>query len=1063
MAKPRRARRMVNSNRKQAKILKMAGKNGQTRLPESDGERERRLQLAIEGPFFRPAYDRLSPLIAPPSRRRQMTNDQQPSSHEEKPTIDLGGELNDCRDPLGLLRRVRRRVTAGATLKATFINARHLSTVGALLAGSWQPTPAPLRFYTRREIEKLFYRAGYTLLELRPEDNPDLQQWRQDGNRPEVAAGPLNIKVESAAEAEEFHTRSYRAVAVPAKGIGDRLQGTVDSGQVESAEFGAQSIERKGDGQLTTDHGLTSIVIVTHNQLGYTKMCLDSIRFLTDEPYELIVVDNGSTDGTLEYLRACGDVKLIENTDNRGFPAAANQGILAGRGRQTLLLNNDVIVTTGWLRRMLVALRSDPSIGVVGPCSNAVGSTQQVEIGYGDLTSLDGWAWDYGRRHDGQREEAERVVGFCLLFLRELVDRIGVLDERFGIGNFEDDDFCLRAGQAGYRTVIARDAFIHHFGHRTFAGAGIDLHSLLEHNARLFENKWAGKEVKGDRLQVTASVGNAVPGVPGIFCNLSPKTCSLSCCMIVRDNERTIAAAVRSILPWVGEVIVVDTGSKDRTAEICRQLGCKVFHFPWPDSFAVARNESLKYATGEWIFWFDSDDVIDAENGRKLAELLQQPIDPKILGLTMKVLCPDAGRDGAFNFTAVDHCKVFRNRPDIRFEGRVHEQVMDSINRLHGEVVFTGLSVVHAGADQTPEGRRGKLRRDIKLLHLQRRETPDHPFLHFNFGMTYADAGKHRKAIRSLRRSLELAQPHESHVRKIYSLLVASNLALGQKDEARASCREGLKLFPKDPELLFRHGILLHDEGRLRQAELSYLAALANDDQPHFSSFDHGIVGHKARHNLASVYKDMGALHKAEEQWRIIIDQVPLYREGWTWLVEILLMQGKLREAQEVPLRLLNQVPALAGTAVTLAARSVEAVGDLAGARRILESGVRECPNDAVPLEALSHLLFFHAHPLEAEVAMAELVRRQPEDAGAQHNLGTVLLRLGRPTEAVEAFLASLRERPDAALTHLSLGYALHNAGRDGEARQAFEKCLRLAPGEPAAAEAARQLHTLAV
>ena len=94
---------------------------------------------------------------------------------------------------------------------------------------------------------------------------------------------------------------------------------------------------------------------------------------------------------------------------------------------------------------------------------------------------------------------------------------------------------------------------------------------------------------------------------------------------------------------------------------------------------------------------------------------------------------------------------------------------------------------------------------------------------------------------------------------------------------------------------------------------------------------------------------------------------------------------------------------------------------------------------------------------------MAELVRRQPEDAGAQHNLGTVLLRLGRPTEAVEAFLASLRERPDAALTHLSLGYALHNAGRDGEARQAFERCLRLAPGEPAAAEAARQLHTLAV
>jgi predicted Zn-dependent protease len=210
------------------------------------------------------------------------------------------------------------------------------------------------------------------------------------------------------------------------------------------------------------------------------------------------------------------------------------------------------------------------------------------------------------------------------------------------------------------------------------------------------------------------------------------------------------------------------------------------------------------------------------------------------------------------------------------------------------------------------------------------------------------------------------------------------------------------------------------------------------------------------------VYKDMGALHKAEEQWKIIVAQVPGYREGWSWRVENLLMQGKLREAQEVPMRLLSQVPALAGTAVTLAARVVEAVGDLANARRILEAGVRECPNDAAPLNALCKLLFFHAHPLEAEAAMAELARRQPEDAGAQHNLGTVLLRLGRNHEAVEAFQASVRTRPDAALTHLSLGYALHNAGRDQEARRAFENCLRLAPVGPAAAEAARQLHALA-
>jgi O-antigen biosynthesis protein len=125
--------------------------------------------------------------------------------------------------------------------------------------------------------------------------------------------------------------------------------------------------------------------------------------------------------------------------------------------------------------------------------------------------------------------------------------------------------------------------------------------------------------------------------------------------------------------------------------------------------------------------------------------------------------------------------------------------------------VFTDIFVVHAGADHSADGRKRKLLRDLKLLRLDRRERPSHTFVHFNLGMTYADAGKHRQAIKSLRRSLALAQPHESHVRKVYALLVASHHDLRQKAEARRACAEGLKLYPKDPELLFRHAMLMHE------------------------------------------------------------------------------------------------------------------------------------------------------------------------------------------------------------------------------------------------------------
>src|SRR5262249_42092307 len=148
------------------------------------------------------------------------------------------------------------------------------------------------------------------------------------------------------------------------------------------------------------------------------------------------------------------------------------------------------VVTTGWLGGMLRALHSDPRIGLVGPCSNRVSGEQEVPVSYEDLTDLDGFAWAWAKRRQGLLEETDRLVGFCLLIRRELIARIGMLDERFGTGCFEDDDYCLRCRNAGYRAVIARDAFVHHFGGRTFAASGVDFAALMHRNQQLFNEKW---------------------------------------------------------------------------------------------------------------------------------------------------------------------------------------------------------------------------------------------------------------------------------------------------------------------------------------------------------------------------------------------------------------------------------------------------------------------------------------------------------------------------------------------------------------------------------------------
>ncbi len=275
--------------------------------------------------------------------------------------------------------------------------------------------------------------------------------------------------------------------------------------------------------------GLVSIIIVTHNQCGYTKECIDSIRLRTDEPYELIFVDNGSTDRTVEYLRGitrpftpsstdassepCGllAARLIENSDNRGFPAAVNQGLNIARGDYIVLLNNDTVVPTGWLPRILEVFDEDRRIGLVGPCSNNVSGPQCVPVAYQEMASLDGFAWDWGKQHRGAIEDTDRLIGFCLVIKRAVIDQIGLLDERFGIGCFEDDDLCLRALQAGWRAVIARAAFVHHYGNRTFAGSGVDLGNVLDVNRQKFLEKWA-QEIEPRNAGAPAPQSEGVAG-----------------------------------------------------------------------------------------------------------------------------------------------------------------------------------------------------------------------------------------------------------------------------------------------------------------------------------------------------------------------------------------------------------------------------------------------------------------------------------------------------------------------------------------------------------------------
>jgi len=245
-------------------------------------------------------------------------------------------------------------------------------------------------------------------------------------------------------------------------------------------------------------HPMVSIVIPTWNQLAYTQICLKELVRMTPGFYELIMVDNGSTDGTVEYLEShatCqmphATLKIIKNKENLGFAKACNQGIRKATAPYILLLNNDTVVTQGWLQGLIECMERSPQIGVVGPCSNYVAGPQLIpEVSYSNLEEMHDYAHKFRDHNRGRWLEVPTVKGFCMLIKRKVIEKVGLLDEQFGLGNYEDDDFCLRAGKAGFKVVIAQDVFIHHFGSRTFAGNKVDYGVLLKENKRLFEQKW---------------------------------------------------------------------------------------------------------------------------------------------------------------------------------------------------------------------------------------------------------------------------------------------------------------------------------------------------------------------------------------------------------------------------------------------------------------------------------------------------------------------------------------------------------------------------------------------
>ncbi len=234
-----------------------------------------------------------------------------------------------------------------------------------------------------------------------------------------------------------------------------------------------------------------SVVIPCHNGAALTAACIESLlQQAGSHDLEILLVDNASTDDTAALATLSPRVRVLRQPRNLGFAGGVNAGIRAAVLPHLLILNNDTQAATNLLAELHAVLESDPRIGAVAPVSNHVKGPARLPVGALGKDAAARAELADALADSPPIQDLETLAGLCLLLRRETIDRVGFFDERFGHGNFEDDDYCLRLRLGGHRLALARRAFLHHEGHATFRALGLDIGDELRRRGAQFAAKW---------------------------------------------------------------------------------------------------------------------------------------------------------------------------------------------------------------------------------------------------------------------------------------------------------------------------------------------------------------------------------------------------------------------------------------------------------------------------------------------------------------------------------------------------------------------------------------------
>jgi tetratricopeptide (TPR) repeat protein len=486
---------------------------------------------------------------------------------------------------------------------------------------------------------------------------------------------------------------------------------------------------------------------------------------------------------------------------------------------------------------------------------------------------------------------------------------------------------------------------------------------------------------------------------------------TISLCMIVKDEEAMIGRCLEAARGAVDEIVVVDTGSTDRTVEIAEAHGARVLHHAWDGDFSAARNASFEAATGDWVMYLDADEVLVTEDAQRLRALAGRTWREAFF-LTETNHTGEIG-DG----TAITHdaMRVFRNRPEYRFEGRIHEQIAQCLPAyLPERLERTTVRVEHFGYLGAVRDTKDKTNRNLELLERQVAEGVDTPFLHYNLGSEYAAAGDAPRALTHFKRAWTAVREagrlsSDGYAPALASRYVHALRNTGRVTEVGTVGDEALEIFPGFTDIVLEQALAAGAAGDVEREEALLRRCLEMGDGPSRYSATAGCGTYRALVGLADVLRRRGAEDEAEATLRGCLQEHPAFLAAVDPYAAALLRRGvpAAEVVQTVHALVADSTPSvhfLLAVALSEAGATTEAESEL---RAVLEAQ----PANAQARVALAETLLAQGRFADAAAVASAVDPEAPCAAAAQRTELFARLTDGTPADAQAAMALPDEER----------------------------------------------------